>query len=75
MSETSMKRDQDEDLEAAPCLCGEQATTTRRVHSKDELGGRPFTYLQCAGCGTERVSPRPRPLTSGVFIPIRTPRT
>ena len=62
-----MKRISDDDLEAAVCVCGEPGATPRRVQSRDEMTGRPFTYVQCAACGTDRVSPRPRPADIGGY--------
>jgi len=45
--------------QSAGCFCGSHATTGRTIHSKDEISGQHFTYLTCAACGAERLSPRP----------------
>jgi SAM-dependent methyltransferase len=40
------------------CLCGDPALA-RELPADDELTGERFTYLKCANCGLERLSPRP----------------
>lgn len=56
-------------METPACLCGETKTTSRRVAAKDELGQAPFTYVRCAACGAERLSPRPVAAEIGAFYP------
>ena len=57
------------DLESCTCVCGETATTGRRVAGRDEVHGGIFIYEACARCGTERVTPRPTPSNIAHFYP------
>ena len=54
-------------LETPICLCGSGEVTPALVRSRDEASGEHFTYRQCAHCGIERCSPRPRPQHMGAY--------
>jgi SAM-dependent methyltransferase len=56
-------------VEEVACICGESRTTARRVYTKDAASAARFTYLRCAGCGTERLSPRPGREAIAAFYP------
>ena len=57
------------ELQPAACFCGSHATPSRTVYAKDEVGGQHFTYVTCAACGAERLSPRPGPEAIGAYYP------
>jgi 2-polyprenyl-3-methyl-5-hydroxy-6-metoxy-1,4-benzoquinol methylase len=46
-------------FERANCFCGGVETLPRAIFTKDHFSGEPFTYVVCAACGAQRLSPRP----------------
>ena len=50
------------------CLCGETAVACE-IATRDEVTGEPFSYLRCARCGLERLSPRPALQDMGRYYP------
>ena len=57
------------ELEWCKCVCGESATTGKRIVGRDEVHGGIFHYEACARCGTERVAPRPGPSNIAHYYP------
>lgn len=46
-------------FEDVSCCCGAVERLPQRILAKDQFSGQPFTYVICAACQAQRLSPRP----------------
>src|SRR5208282_1179078 len=51
------------------CFCGTHETTAPVIVAKDPISGESFTYVTCAACGAQRLSPRPCAEAIGAYYP------